>query len=181
MLVRHRTGRVPHAWFLVGLCAVAACSGRVGAGDAAVVAAQGPEITGVPVGEFHRAGQVCGACHAGGASAAPSVFTVSGTILSGGERRVGVDAAEVQMTDAAGTRFVARTNCVGNFFVTRSEWSPVFPLLVRVVKGSTSRVMQEPIVREASCASCHASIDLFPSGEPGGEDKDCPVDPVLGR
>lgn len=156
------------------------------------VAAQGNETSGVPKGPLHRAGSQCVVCHQEGGTASDSPFTVAGTIFAQPARQIGVDGAEVRMTDADGTKFTAKTNCVGNFFVTPGEWQPKFPLLVEVAKGNLRRAMRSPIGRAASCASCHVPdlpvkdpssqlghIYLFASDEPGSPEgaADCAVDP----
>jgi hypothetical protein len=158
-----------------------------------VVSAQGKETSGISTGEFHRAGQKCTACHVEGGPASNSPFSIAGTIFAQPAREVGVGAAEVRMTDAEGTKFIAKTNCVGNFFVKPSEWDPHFPVLVEVAKGNVRRAMKSIIGRESSCAGCH-SFDITPAnplsqvghvyvfggdepGLPNGA-ADCPADPV---
>jgi hypothetical protein len=104
-----------------------------------------------------------------------------------------LDRAEIRMTDSEGTKYIAKTNCVGNFFVKASEWDPHFPILVEVAKGNVRRSMKGVIGRATSCAECHTlgnpvpdplsqvgHIYLYGGDEPGlpnGAD-DCPVDPV---
>jgi mono/diheme cytochrome c family protein len=174
------------------LCAAAASSCSDPVLDDAVDA-QGNETSGIAKGPFHRAGQRCIVCHQEGGPASGAPFVVAGTIFAQPARLVGVDRAEVRMTDADGTKFTAKTNCVGNFFVTAGEWQPKFPLLVEVAKGNLKRPMSSPIGREASCAGCHTSslpvpspeaqlghVYLFGSDEPGTPDgaRDCAVDAV---
>jgi hypothetical protein len=175
---------------LAGAAALA-CSDPVHDG---AVAAQGKETTGVPVGELHRAGQVCVVCHEEHGPASGSVFTVAGTIFAGPDKLVGVDAAEVEMTDSSGnSKYTAHTNCVGNFFVRPEQWNPHFPILVRVAKGSAHRSMRSVIGREPSCTACHVTVItdenqfgsmphvyLFAGDDPSGLAKDCPVGPDLG-
>jgi hypothetical protein len=152
----------------------------------------GNETSGVPVGQYHRAGQACVVCHQD-SGPANQVFTVAGTVFAQPNTLVGVDQAEVRMTDSAGTKYIAKTNCVGNFFVTPDQWNPQFPILVRVAKGGTARTMQTPIGREGSCGFCHHKqiyqedqftvmphVYLFGGDEPGGPSADCPVNPDLG-
>ncbi|MFO0675581.1 MAG: hypothetical protein U0169_03545 [Polyangiaceae bacterium] len=182
--------------FALGMVSLAVAAGSFACGDYVtdkLVERQGDETPGYPVGEFHRPGQQCSACHGQNGSAKPE-FTVSGTIFSGPQSLVGVDSVEVQMTDAVGTRYIAKTNCVGNFFVKPDEWSPKFPILVRIKKGFTAVQMQSPIGREGSCAGCHKAkpltqaesrssmphVQLFGGDEPpstGSSDGGvCPVD-----
>jgi hypothetical protein len=157
------------------------------------VSRQGNETATIPQGEFHRAGEKCTACHIEGGPASDNAFTVAGTIFASPTREVGVDGAEVRMTDSQGTKFIAKTNCVGNFFVTASDWNPSFPILVEIAKNNTTRAMDSVIGRERSCAGCH-SFDLTPddplsqvnhiylfggdeTGSPNGA-SDCAVTPI---
>jgi hypothetical protein len=173
------------------VAAAASCSNDPVLDDA--VDAQGNETSGVPKGEFHRAGQVCTACHVEGGPASDSAFTIAGTVFAQPGREVGVGAAEIRMTDSEGTKYIAKTNCVGNFFVKASEWDPHFPILVEVAKGNVRRSMKGVIGRATSCAECHTLGNPVPDplsqvghiyldggdepGLPNGAD-DCPVDPV---
>jgi hypothetical protein len=156
------------------------------------VDALGNETSGIDKGEFHRAGQPCATCHQEGGPASDFPFTVAGTVFAQPLRQVGVESAEVRMTDADGTKYTAKTNCVGNFFVTPSEWQPKFPILVEVGKNNVRRSMRSAIGRDASCASCHSSelepadplsqvghIYLYGADEPGSPEgaADCKVDP----
>ncbi len=166
----------------VGLfLALASCSHSPYADE---IARLGPETTGVPVGEFHRAGQPCTTCHRPQGSASP--FSLAGTIFAEASGTVGVFHAEVDLVDSKGTKFAVRTNCVGNFFVTPDAWSPVFPVLVRVVpRGSSAKEMLGAIPgSEPSCTSCHAHVPGVPSpvvrvSDEEGPSKDCPVNPAL--
>ena len=155
----------------------------------------GKETANIPVGEFHRAGQACTACHVEGGPASDSAFTMAGTVFAQPARLVGVSGAEVRMVDAEGSKHIAKTNCVGNFFVKASGadgWQPKFPVLVEIEKSNVRRRMNTVIGRESSCAGCHVStvdvgdplsqvphIYLFGSDEPGtpNGEQDCPVDP----
>jgi hypothetical protein len=156
------------------------------------VGSLGKEFKNVPVGELHRAGQPCLVCH-GGTGPANQVFSVAGTIFAGPSVPVGVDQADVEMVDANQTKFVAHTNCVGNFFVKPDEWSPAFPILVRVAKSGVSLQMRSPINREGSCAHCHVLaitpnnadtnmpwVYLFGQPEPNGPPT-CAVNPDLSQ
>jgi len=181
--------RAPFVVLAIGLAASSGCSDPVHDG---AVAAQGKETTGVPVGEFHRAGQPCVVCHEEHGPASNSVFTVAGTVFAGPDKFVGVDGALVQMTDSGSSKKEVKTNCVGNFFVTPDVWNPKFPILVRVVKGTATRTMKTPIGREPSCGNCHAlvindqnqfgsmpHVYLFGGDDPSGPAM-CPVSPDLG-
>ena len=126
----------------------------------------GNETSGVDKGQFHRAGQPCVTCHQEGGPASDSPFTVAGTVFAQPMRQIGVEGAEIRMTDADGTKHTAKTNCVGNFFVKADEWQPKFPILVEVAKGNNRRSMRSAIGREASCATCHI-LGLRDFGSPG--------------
>ena len=174
----------------VGIASTLSCSDPEISGGAAAL---GKETSGIPKGEFHRAGQPCVVCHQDQGASSGHVFTIAGTIFAQPARMVGVDRAEVRMTDSEGTKFTAHTNCVGNFFVKPEEWQPHFPILVAIAKNNIVRQMQGPIGRDGSCAHCHANavtpddpfsqtshIYLFgadESGSPNGS-VDCPANPI---
>jgi len=161
--------------------------------QSAAVVAEGKETSGIPKGPLHRAGQACVVCHQEGGPAGAHVFSLAGTVFASPTELVGVDKADVQITDSVGAKFVATTNCVGNFFVRPEQFAPRFPVLVRVAKNRTSRTMKSPIGRDPSCGSCHkvqvnadnratsvGHIYLFGGPEPGGPSADCQVSPDLG-
>jgi hypothetical protein len=118
------------------------------------VAALGPEQEGVPPGPLHRPGQPCVLCHspAGGATA----LSLGGTVYRRNDATDGFGGAEVLLVDGAGAKFRARTNCVGNFFVTPEQYTPTFPVWVTIRYGDTATDMKSMIHRDGSCASCHS-------------------------
>lgn len=159
------------------------------------VKALGKETAGGP-NEFHRAGQPCGTCHQDGGNAS-SDFSIAGTIFAGPDNLIGVEGARVDLVDANGTSPpISRpvlTNCVGNFFVLRTDWDPAFPIAVRISKGSVTRTMRSQISRASSCAECHKAelppvdpfgtvphVYLFSDQDPAGKAKSCANDPDLG-
>jgi len=175
----------------VVIALLVACSDPVPDGQ---VNALPPEAPNVPVGEFHRAGQPCVQCHNPNGPASGDDFSVAGTIFAQPQTAVGVDQATVAFTDTQGTSFQTTTNCVGNFFVKKSDWDPAFPIFVRVYKNGLARTMQGQIGRERSCANCHndppsGSDQVFSSvghiyiylasDKPPPPATDCPVNPVL--
>jgi hypothetical protein len=183
------TPRALIAVFMMSFASFASCADPV-LSDA--VDAQGNETSGIDKGEFHRAGQPCVTCHQAGGPASDFPYTVAGTVFAQPLRQVGVELAEIRMTDADGTKHTAKTNCVGNFFVTAKEWQPKFPILVEVGKGNVRRSMRSAIGRDGSCAGCHAQelepgdplaqvghIYLYATDEPGSPEgaADCKVDP----
>lgn len=156
------------------------------------VSATGNEVANVPVGPLHRPGRECVVCHHDGGEASDHPFTLAGTIFAGTLRKVGVKDVEVLLTDADGSKFIAKTNCVGNFFVRPADWQPKYPILVDIQKNGIRRAMRGPIGREEDCAACHKLqvkdpfsesdyVSLFGADEPGFPDGDptCPVDPVV--
>lgn len=176
---------------LVGLALLAlvgACGDKELARE---VDAQGNEVAGVPRGPLHRAGQRCAACHRDGGEAGAHPFSLAGTVFAQPARQVGVADVEILLSDSDGSKFVARTNCVGNFFVRPEEWQPHYPVIVDVQKNGVRREMSSVIGRADDCATCHkvavtdpfadvGHVYLFGTDEPGLPDGDpsCPVDPV---
>jgi len=162
-----------------------------------LVRSLGGEAPGVDPGEYHRAGQACTACHQAGGRGKGD-FSVAGTIFWGKpeDNAVGVEDVEVRLVDADGQTRVAKTNCVGNFFIGRTQvyygvqpWDPKFPILVTVAKpGGPTRPMSSLINRDGSCAGCHripAGLDsvghvyLSDTNQGAPPPPQCPVSPIV--
>ena len=131
----------------------------------------GPEVAGVPRGEFHRAGQPCLLCHGPYGGASPQMV-VAGTVFATPARKgkapSGVGGVIVTVTDSFGDSPVKikKTNCIGSFYITVDEWptaaGPGIPLAAKIEypsvaggTGTTPAYMSTRIGRDGSCASCH--------------------------
>jgi cytochrome c553 len=161
------------------------------------VQALGPEIAGVPQGEYHRAGQPCVTCH-GPEGPAKQQFTIAGTIFNGPADTsppVGVGNVTVTLMDDTLSQYNALTDCVGNFGVTADEWPghPQFPVLVTISLGPGQQTlsMQSHIGRTGSCADCHqypttdnyyqtpGIVHLYAQDNPNFQgDPNCAVNPI---
>ena len=127
------------------------------------VAALGPEVAGIPQGEFHRAGQPCTVCH-GPEGPAKVEFSLAGTIFWAGgvgqyaHNAIGVNEATVSVEDSLGVPTSFPTNCVGNFHILKTQQTFAFPILVSVYAGPNNEFtakMTTQISRATSCATCH--------------------------
>jgi hypothetical protein len=118
-----------------------------------------------PESEYHRPGEPCALCHSD-KGPADSVFALAGTIFWGpDDYKARVDNAYVRILDANKTKRCFVTNCNGNFYVRKEDFSKMtFPLLVSVERtvdpGKNEqtlviRRMSSHVGREASCAVCH--------------------------
>ncbi len=151
-----------------------------------------------PESEYHRPGEPCALCHSE-KGPAKSVFALGGTVFWGPDNYESrVDRAYVRVLDANKTKRCFVTNCNGNFYVRKEDFSNLtFPLLVSVERTVNPgkdestlviRRMASHIGREASCATCHiqgvrdfgspGQIRLFNTDEEVKEKKlpqvDCP-------
>lgn len=139
-------------WLLLPVLAlVAGCWDPV---HADAVDALGPEAAGVPEGPTHRPGQPCTTCHGGDGPGEPD-FVVAGTVYktrNGTEPSVGT---VVTITDKNGATRSLTTNSVGNFYLEKRAWSPVFPLSVVLDGDGVHKAMITTIGRDGGCASCH--------------------------
>jgi hypothetical protein len=135
----------------VGLAALLGCGDPVA--DAAV-SALGPEAPGVPPGPNHRPGQPCLVCH-GPSGAATSAFSLAGTLYREKGKPEVLGHADVTVTDALGRKFVARSNCGGNFYVGAAAFTPQAPFWISVAYLAETIEMESPVYREGSCATCH--------------------------
>jgi hypothetical protein len=120
------------------------------------VSALGGEAPGVAPGPTHRPGQPCLVCH-GGSGPASLQFAVAGTVY---QSQFGAPYAQnnatISLLDANGTKASSTTNSAGNFWVTESSWTPLFPVHVdSVTYNDISVSMTTHIGRDGSCATCH--------------------------
>ena len=118
------------------------------------VATLGPETPGITPGPEHRAGQPCSTCH-GGNGPAEAELSIGGTLYRVRGEKEPLASAGVVVTDARGESRTVRSNAAGNFFLTKSEWSPVFPLRVAIEAEGIRREMVSTIGRDGGCATCH--------------------------
>ena len=138
-----------------------------------LIAAQGPEAPGVPVGELHRPNQPCVLCHSQvgkDVGAAETIYSVAGTVYREPQGDAnGIDSTQrprvlwpidVYLVDSTGATHVSKTNCAGNFYVNPGDFTPVYPLWVTLkidIGGMPFTVdMESPVHGDGSCASCHA-------------------------
>lgn len=120
------------------------------------IEALGPEDPDVEPGPLHRPAQPCIACHDGSLSDADR-YTVAGTVFAYRDTDVAAPAIKVELIDARGKKFTAKTNCAGNFYVTPKQFDPTYPIWTSLVLGDYRVDMQSRIGRDGSCASCHAA------------------------
>lgn len=173
-----RTGHIALALPLLAmaLAPVAACT--FDPVHQSLVDQLGPEASGIPKGEFHRAGQPCVVCH-GSEGPANEKFSVAGTIFYGpgtnpnvNGQLMGAGSVNVLIEDDNGQTIPITTNCVGNFWIKASDFQPAFPLQVTIVGPTPSgggmppqQSMHSQIGREPSCGMCH-QVQSFPT-QPG--------------
>lgn len=137
----------------------------------AIIDALGPEDPSVPASDIHRPGQPCVLCHGPNRGAQPEM-SVAGTIYgyafdeqNAGEDPIPVEDVIIEISDSFGNSppEEVKTNCAGNFYITKEQWNPSFPLRVAIrypVPGDPdgARVsMGTRISRDGSCAGCHAN------------------------
>jgi hypothetical protein len=122
----------------------------------AQVQALGGEAPGVPPGPYHRPGQPCLLCH-GEAGPASGLFSVAGTVYGTQGQTAPAVGANVILVDSQGRTVTARTNAVGNFYLTPSSYAPAFPMKVTVQQGMSMEPMLGIVGRDGSCGACHAN------------------------
>lgn len=129
----------------------------------------GPDPGPYEEGPLHRAGFPCTRCHGDEWWQRGPTMELAGTIYAEQGGRRGAQNAVVEIEDASGHKFAARTNRVGTFFVVKGgkeprqrgdgrfeiPWDLDFPLRVSVEKGGTRQGMRTHVYRERSCAGCH--------------------------
>lgn len=143
---------------LQAACVFAFAAASVGASCDPVhdnaIDALGPEAPGVSRGPSHRPGQPCITCH-DGAIGDPPKFSVAGTIYVNENDLVAANGAVVTLTDDNGKQYSTAANQAGNFYVTPSEFDPVYPMKVLVTYDKIDVKMTSHVGRDGSCADCH--------------------------
>lgn len=130
----------------------------------------GPEKRGVRMGPNHRPGQPCVTCHSDVGPAEPS-FAIAGTVYLARGVLEPVSGVTVHLQDATGATRDPHSNEVGNFYVGKTDWDPVYPITVELRdprsdgKGGV-RPMTSLIRAEGSCADCHAGAEGAPDRMP---------------
>jgi len=126
----------------------------------------GEENPAVPPGEYHRPGQPCLACHTNYRGDEP-IMSLGGTVYvrkADGEF-FAAGGVTVRVIDSEGQIRETVTNCIGNFYVSKEEWDPAFPLQALLSGPSATdpntiiglRNMESRIARDGSCAGCHTN------------------------
>lgn len=102
-----------------------------------------------------EAGNDCLSCHNG---AQAQKWTVAGTVFDTmtGAKPVGVEGAQVYVSDAKGRWLTLTANSVGNFY-TAEDLTP--PMKVQVAFGS-KRMAMVSAPPSGSCNSCHSNPGL---------------------
>lgn len=131
------------------------------------VNALGGEANGVRTGPFHRPGQPCRACHGGMGPGKPE-FSIAGTVYAfrdNGQVKPGVT---VILTDTTGVTKQIQTNQAGNFYFSIDQWSPTFPVSVKLDFPGLAqpKAMQTVIGRNGGCGFCHYGADNEPTHMP---------------
>lgn len=121
----------------------------------------GPEVAGVREGPTHRAGQPCIVCHGATGPGEPE-FSIGGTVYVTRGQPAPAAGATVTLTDATGSQRQLVANQVGNFYIERKLWDPVFPIRARVdYAGTKGKDMETRINGNGGCGFCHRG-----SGDP---------------
>jgi hypothetical protein len=149
--------KVPGLAVLVAFAALGACNVVEDVLDPVhdqAVSALGPETFGLRKGPTHRPGQPCLTCHGGQGPGNPEL-SVAGTVYKTQPATEWLEGATVTLTDAAGTIRQLTTNRTGNCLIGKNEWTPVYPMRVKVSFGGVSIDMVTHVGRSGSCADCH--------------------------
>lgn len=128
------------------------------------VAALGDEAPGVDPGATHRPGQPCRVCHGGDGPGEPE-FTFAGTIYLYRDLPQPAVGTTIEIREAGDEtkRVTAVSNEVGNFYITKEQFNPQFPVLVSLVDTKITdqppgqKDMITPIGRNGGCGFCHAA------------------------
>jgi hypothetical protein len=150
----------------IGLLALAAtastsCFDPVHADE---VEALGPEASGVREGPTHRPGQPCRVCHGGDGPGSPEL-TFAGTVYLYRDQPQPAVGTRIEIREVGDEtkKVTAVSNEVGNFYVTKEQFNPQFPVFVTLLDDKITDVpvgikdMVTPIGRNGGCGFCHAN------------------------
>lgn len=170
--------KTPNAFIVLVL--VAGCGDPVRSN---AIDALGDEAPGVKPGPLHRPGQPCVLCHDGNGPG-NIVLAFGGTVYQNQSGpRIPMVGAIVHFRDSVGRNYWTATNCAGNFFVVDGDYTPSWPVFVKIEYTVSVPVpnpqgmpltqtvpvvamMTSPIyetegstvagLRDRSCANCHS-------------------------
>ena len=87
----------------------------------------GDENPNVEPGPYHRPGQPCVLCHSTYEGVSPEM-SVGGTIFATPSKDTPVSGVKVTLIDSQGDSRTLVSNCIGNFYIEKEKWDPLFPL-----------------------------------------------------
>jgi hypothetical protein len=143
------SARTPLAALLVVLSSFVSCADPQHDNE---VSALGPEQG--STGPEHRRGQPCLTCH-GGSGPGNAQFAMAGTVYAVKGQDAPLSGVDVTLTDANNSVKHATTNRAGNFFVPHDDWSPIYPVHVKLSLSGFDTPMGTHIGRDGSCGGCH--------------------------
>lgn len=143
----------------IGLLLALACAlGQTACGNPVrddLISSLGHENPNVRRGPLHRPGQPCLACHSPNGHREP-YMSVAGTIYQSQDKKLPARDVVVQLTDSQNRTYAVATNCAGNFYVQADDFTPVYPMTVKLQYANLQILqMKTKIYREGSCAACH--------------------------
>lgn len=130
------------------------------------IAVLGDEQDGFPPSDIHRPGQPCVLCHSEYGGAEPEL-SIGGTLFlepAGNEVPRPVAGYTIRIIDSASQIVNLVSNPCGNFYVTKADFDPAYPLRAELFGPSIVdadetvqlTVMSTRIGRDGSCGSCHS-------------------------
>jgi hypothetical protein len=124
----------------------------------------GEEAANFEASDIHRPGQPCVWCHDSHAEGEPE-FSIAGTLFVAPPDVAPylVGGYVVRLLDSEGTRIDVTSNRCGNFFVTKEQYDPAYPVRAEVLfpdpddggKLLANQLMSSRIARDGSCGGCH--------------------------
>ncbi len=88
-------------------------------------------------------------------------WTIAGTVYDPANPALGVEGAQVKISDAKGFSFSLRTNQAGNFY---SRETVAFPLQACIERNGRTTCQQSPVT-SGSCNACH-NLAIFGAPQP---------------
>lgn len=139
-----------HLQLLIALVIAAACTDPVQSANEDAIPDDGK-----PDGPDHHVGSWCTACHSEHGSGPE--FSVGGTVFVSRNSLTPAAGAIVRITDGDGKKTEIATYGSGNFYRTKEEYDPKYPLRIEIEYQGVKTPMDSLIGRDAGCGRCHSN------------------------
>jgi len=139
-----------HLNLVLGIIIAAACADPVQSSNEDAIPDDGK-----PDGPDHHVGEWCTACHSEHGSGPE--FSVAGTVFVAKGSNTPASGAVVHVKDGNGNTHDIPVYDSGNFYRSKEQYDPKYPLSISVTYQGQEQKMESIIGRDGGCGRCHAN------------------------